>query len=202
MGHRELVIGAESWDAGGQAQFDFLKARGLQPHHYVLDMGCGPFRLGVRLIDYLEPEHYVGVDARQEALDAGIADELGAPRVAEKRPTLLCCSDFDLGSLPSELRFDFGWSYSVLTHLDAGRVTACVRAVVGRLARSGVYYATYDRAPGPVSLDHGTWHEHPFKVLQEAARLAGAHAVEVGPALVPQAAPSYQVVVAFSPTQS
>jgi SAM-dependent methyltransferase len=51
----------------------FLKAAvesGLEPHHHVLDVGCGPGRLAVALADYLNGDgSYVGLDASREAID-------------------------------------------------------------------------------------------------------------------------------------
>src|SRR6516164_2727494 len=67
--YRELVGG--SWDEIGQLQLDFLVARGLMPHHRLLDVGCGSLRAGVKVVRYLDPGHYAGIDLHESLLDAG-----------------------------------------------------------------------------------------------------------------------------------
>lgn len=58
--HRAVVGGA--WEQIGQLQLEILKAVGMKPSHRLLDIGCGSLRLGVRAVDYLDPEHYWGTD--------------------------------------------------------------------------------------------------------------------------------------------
>ena len=46
--HRSTVRGNDAfWDYLGKRQLDYLVEQGLQPSHYVLDVGCGPLRAGV-----------------------------------------------------------------------------------------------------------------------------------------------------------
>ena len=52
--HREAVGGL--WDEMGRLQFDFLVAQGLQPHHKMLDIGCGSMRGGRHFVNHLERE--------------------------------------------------------------------------------------------------------------------------------------------------
>ena len=58
------------WEAGGQRQLAFLKARGLTPQTRVLDFGCGTGRLARVLVPYLAPQHYTGIDLSMHALVA------------------------------------------------------------------------------------------------------------------------------------
>lgn len=46
VGHRNYVGGL--WDEIGLLQFEFLKSRGLKPHHVLVDIACGSLRAGVR----------------------------------------------------------------------------------------------------------------------------------------------------------
>jgi len=64
---------------------DILKTYDLQPHHVVVDYGCGSFRLGKALIDYLEPRRYWGLDLVDDFLQSGL-EWLGPKLVAEKAP--------------------------------------------------------------------------------------------------------------------
>lgn len=54
------AIGAE-FDAMGTLEFLLLQQEGLQPHHTLIDVGCGSGRLAVKLADYLTVP-YVGID--------------------------------------------------------------------------------------------------------------------------------------------
>lgn len=67
--------------------FDRLIERGVQPSHYVVDLGCGTLRIGALLIDFLDPERYVGLDLDQRLLELG-RGMLPAELVERKRPAL------------------------------------------------------------------------------------------------------------------
>ena len=54
--------GADHWDDVGRMQFEFLLREGLQHHHHLLDVGCGSFRGGRFVIDYLQEGHYFETD--------------------------------------------------------------------------------------------------------------------------------------------
>ena len=67
--HRWAIGGR--WEEIGQLRLDFLRERGLQPQHHLLDVGCGSLRGGVRFILYLETGHYSGLDRNDRLLDVG-----------------------------------------------------------------------------------------------------------------------------------
>lgn len=48
-----------NWEEMGQMQLDFLVARGLAPHHRLLDLGCGTLRAGRHFIRLLEAGNFV-----------------------------------------------------------------------------------------------------------------------------------------------
>src|ERR1017187_10183961 len=56
------------WDQLKQYQFNILTRLGLKPEHSLLDIGCGPLTVGLRLISYLNKGNYVGVDLRPQPL--------------------------------------------------------------------------------------------------------------------------------------
>ena len=139
--HRRGVGGR--WDEMGELQFRFLVDRGLLPHHRLLDVGCGSLRGGVRAIAYLEPGHYVGIEKEASLLEAGRTIELRRHGVEDRDPLLHVTGSFDLQWLPPEIRFDFALAQSVFTHLRPGLITACLRSVLPRLTRDGVFFATF-----------------------------------------------------------
>jgi predicted RNA methylase len=48
----------------------FLQDMGLLPEHRILDIGCGGGRLGIPLINYLNPEGYFAFDKDLDMLNA------------------------------------------------------------------------------------------------------------------------------------
>ena len=82
--HRDVVGGL--WDELGALQFDFLRAQGLEPPDRLLDVGCGALRAGVKLVPYLEPGGYYGIDLRQELLDAGYEREIAPLGLEDRLP--------------------------------------------------------------------------------------------------------------------
>ena len=72
MAARHGMVGpADLWEMKRRFQIEFLKGVGLQPHHHLLDLGCGTMRGGIPLIQYLDVGHYTGVDVRPAVLEEG-----------------------------------------------------------------------------------------------------------------------------------
>jgi SAM-dependent methyltransferase len=136
--HRAIVGGL--WDEMGQRQLDFLVGHGLRPEHYVLDVGCGSLRAGVKLIDYLEPGHYYGIDRDAELLRCGREYEL-SPDLLAKAPILAHVGDFDFRRLARQ--FDVALAQSVFTHLPLNEIARCLVRVPAILEPRGVFYATF-----------------------------------------------------------
>src|SRR5438445_760198 len=98
--HRSTVRGtADFWDELGRAQLDYLVEQGLQPCHYVLDVGCGPLRAGVHFIRYLERGHYAGIDKRGDTLERARRIELPRYGLQDKNPKLLVNGAFEFTKL-------------------------------------------------------------------------------------------------------
>ena len=51
--------------------FHSLVALGVRPGDKFVDYGCGTLRLGVLFIEYLEPDHYFGLDIDERILTRG-----------------------------------------------------------------------------------------------------------------------------------
>jgi SAM-dependent methyltransferase len=76
----------------GKAFFDQLVAYGLTPQDVCVDYGCGTLRIGIHLIEYLEPGRYWGLDVSDFLLDHG-RELIGEPLLTEKRPHLRIISE-------------------------------------------------------------------------------------------------------------
>lgn len=151
--HRRAIGGR--WEEIGQLQLDFLRERGLQPQHHLLDVGCGSLRGGVRFIPYLEAGHYFGVDSNERLLDAG-RTEVEAANLQDHQPHLAQMEDFDFGRL--DQHFDFALANSLFTHLSLNSIVRCLvnvdQVLRPREEGGGVFYATFFENPsGKTYLD-------------------------------------------------
>lgn len=182
------------WARHQAMQFDFLLRRGLAPTARVLDMGCGPLRLGARLIPHLTEGWYYGQDINPRTLALGrqVLERLG---VAADRCTLLCSDDFSLDGVDDH-SIDVAFSNSLFSHLGAESVRRCLESVAGKLRPGGVYYSTFFaipedhdwRQPFPrdkwgrqfaTRPDHDPFH-YGVPMMEELARAAG-YALAIDP---------------------
>jgi len=151
--HRSTVRGtADFWEELGRAQLDYLVEQGLQPSHYVLDVGCGPLRAGVHFIRYLEPGHYAGIDKRGDNLEHAQKVELPRQGLVDKQPLLLVNGLFEFRKLGQT--FDYAIAQSVFTHLPVNTITRCLVEMAHALRPGGRFYATiYENPQGKSYLD-------------------------------------------------
>ena len=103
------------WEKIGKMQFNFLIEEGLNPEHFLLDMGCGSLRGGIHFIEYLQNGHYFGIDKNSELLEGGKI-ELQENNLSHKNPFLKIMENFEFNLLNQS--FDFALAQSVFTHLD------------------------------------------------------------------------------------
>ena len=150
----ELVGPPEFWEMKRSFQIGFLRQHGLQPQHYLLDIGCGVLRGGIPIINYLEVGHYYGVEARPKVLAEG-RKELAESKLEHKRPVLTVGEH--VGELSLGREFDFLWAFSVLIHLEDPILEEVLRFAARHLKSDGVFYANVDTA----DMEDGRWQEFP-----------------------------------------
>ncbi len=143
--HRNIIGGF--WDMLGKLQLDFLVQQGMQPHHRLLDIGCGALRLGTLALDYLEPKHYYGVDISEELLDAGYNKEL-TDRQRERLPRshLHATEAFDFSYL-NDQKMDRAIAQSLFTHLPLNHIRHCLRRLQPHMKEGSPFYATFSICP-------------------------------------------------------
>jgi cyclopropane fatty-acyl-phospholipid synthase-like methyltransferase len=146
---RHALVGpARLWEPKRRFQFEFLTSHGLRPEHRLLDIGCGTLRGGIPLIEYLEPGHYVGIEARAEVLEEG-RNELAESGLTHKRPVLIHAADPE--GLQLETPFDIAWAFAVFIHMRDEVLRAYLALVAGFLTERGRFYANVmlgDRVEG------------------------------------------------------
>lgn len=138
--HRTWVGGM--WDEIGRLQFDFLKTQGLVPTHKVLDLGCGCFRAGVHLIEYLETSNYFGIDISAELLETGYREELVPKGLDARLPKSNLLSSGDFEACRFGIQFDTVIAQSVFTHLSLNHVRQCLARISSSVKIGGKFYLT------------------------------------------------------------
>jgi len=148
--HRNTIGGL--WDEIGKHQFNFLVKNGLEPEHYLLDIGCGSLRGGVHFIRYLSDGHYFGIDKNQKLLDAGRDIELQRYKLKSKKITLLKTDNFDFTSFNQ--KFEFAIAQSVFTHISLNSIIMCLAKIETVLLQGGKFFATFLENPkGKLNLE-------------------------------------------------
>ena len=150
----ELVGPPELWEMKRQFQIDFLRKHGLEPRHFLVDIGCGVLRGGVPIIDYLDEGHYYGIEARPKALEEG-RKELHESKLEHKKPQLRVAEH--LAHVTLDRKFDYIWAFSVLIHLQDEILEEVISFVARHLEDKGVFYANIDTLDAP----DGKWLEFP-----------------------------------------
>lgn len=141
-------------DVLGPWQLDLLLEHGLDRNSTVVDIGCGTLRGGLHVIQYLNPDRYVGVDPLEELVAEG-RRLVGVAELSDKTPVL--------GSLSAlnDIRprsADFVLTQSVLNHLNAKRIEATVDRVNSVLADDGKWLSTGRLSDTVETVDEGQPH--------------------------------------------
>jgi SAM-dependent methyltransferase len=173
---REGAVGShthESWLEIGQLQFDYAVSHGLKPDMRMLEIGCGNLRAGRLFIDYLDADHYYGLDISPDILMAA-QDTIAEHGLAAKLPHLTLVRDLRLHFLPDGA-FDFVHAHSVFSHSPIEVIDECLAHVGRVLAPGGFFDFTFDRTEGT---EHHVLHEDFYYQTQTLIALAVQHGLE------------------------
>ena len=177
------------WVEHQEMQLSFLKSHGLNSSSIVLDLGCGPMRLGSVLIPMLIEGWYFGQDINPNTIAFGeeVLRESGIP--SKSRYTLFSSNNFDLRRVDRPVQIAF--SNSLFSHLTLNSIFAALLQLQTVLEPSGVLYATFFALePGRAWLEshpRNKWghqfetypskdpYHYPLPLMQDLARQAGFH---------------------------
>ncbi len=112
----------------GRDHFNSLIREGLQPDDSVLDLGCGSLRVGIWLVQYLNPGRYYGVDSHYPSLEVAASYEVPLHGLSDKRPRLLHSPSFELDHFKS--KFDLVVAVAVFCHLTTEEQVAAIKGIV------------------------------------------------------------------------
>jgi len=105
--------------------FQKLLAMGIRPHDTVVDYGCGTLRIGALLIDYLDPDRYVGMDIDKSIITSALK-QLPRDLLNTKRPILEVISPESLHRV-AERRPRWIFAKGVLQHIPPREVDEFLR---------------------------------------------------------------------------
>lgn len=184
--HRGFVGGF--WEEIGQLQFEFLKAQGLQPHHRLIDIGCGALRGGIHFIRYLKPQCYYGIDLNESLIRAA-QQEVIKNDLTVKQPRLWANEQFAFREFNTQ--FDYAIAISLFSHLEMNSILRCLVEIKAVL--QGKFFASFFQAPTdfhftPITHERGGitsyFNDNPFHYsvdeMQWLAARAGLKATLIG----------------------
>lgn len=119
----------------GDIIVDFLRREGLEPHHKVLDVGCGALSQGKPLIEFLDSGNYVGLDPNGWLIEAAIEE---FPHLLNKNPEFSFNNEFSTGKGP----FDFVVAHSVLSHVAQWQVDLAAQRIREEVEKDAIFLAS------------------------------------------------------------
>jgi len=154
---RHGLVGPHTlWQEKREFQSQFLREMGLEPQHYLLDIGCGTLRGGIPLIQYLHTGHYYGFDVWGKLIKEA-RKEVNVTGLEEKAPRLFALPT--ISHLEVDVSFDFIWAFSVLIHISDAVLDETLYFASRHLSESGVFYANVNTAKRKKD---GTWRGFPL----------------------------------------
>jgi cyclopropane fatty-acyl-phospholipid synthase-like methyltransferase len=150
--HTDLRVETDSqaaiggmWEEIGRLQFEFLITKNMQPHHNMLDLGCGTLRGGRHFIKYLQPGNYYGIDISPKTISSAkeLVEQEG---LSDKRPQLIVSESKNLKFAEfSGQQFDYILAQSVFTHLQPEHIKECFEHIGTIMRSNAAFYFTYNK---------------------------------------------------------
>lgn len=111
--YREYPGPGENWDWIPRLVIDYLLRCGLRRDSTLIDVGCGPLRIGRHLIAFLDPGHYIGLEPETSMVTAGLEHEIGALMRDAQRPKFVAKKIGD-----EAMSADWALAWNVFNHLS------------------------------------------------------------------------------------
>lgn len=125
------------WGDLQKYQLNTLINHGIQTHHSLLDIGCGPLQGGIAFIRYLDKGGYTGLDISGPKLEAAYA-QIAKHSLQDKNPRLVHSDSLGEREL-GEAKFDFIFASQILYYFDAKGIRHFFEVVSKRLSGRGLF---------------------------------------------------------------
>lgn len=155
LGHRGYV--GREWETTGRYQYEFMLRQGLKPSDVLCDVGCGSLRGGWRLIKYLDPGHYLGLEAEQRLVAMGLEQEVGAQVAGEKFPEFVISSTFEFSRFSRSPTI--AMAISLFSHLTPSDICLCLSNLAAFVKGPCRFFATFNEVKRPTS-NYARSHAH------------------------------------------
>ena len=126
------------WNEYSKWQIESLIEIGLKPENTLLDVGCGPLRLGVQAINYLNDDNYCGMDA--SPVYCKIASLIATEAGIKKKYNVMLNENFQFSLFAK--KFDFAIAQSVFTHLSKEQIYLCFTELKKVMNKGGLLLFT------------------------------------------------------------
>lgn len=146
----------EIFDRSGVIHLQFLIDNGLSSSSKVVDYGCGSLRVGRKLIEYLESNHYFGFDITDRYfLDglAGIEPEL----IKDKNPQFFIISVETLREVGARNSIDIIVSTGVLIHVPKNELRMFFERIISLMDEQTKAYIYFQEAGRYIQTGPVTW---------------------------------------------
>jgi len=137
-------VGTNSLEGLGQVKL--LVYEGCQPHHKVLEVGCGVLMAGYPILQYLDGACYVGIDPNRWLIDSALEVPQIHAAVEQKQARFLFNDQFDASATNEQ--FDYIISHSILSHCAAWQLPLFLKQLHSSLREGGKILASIRFAEG------------------------------------------------------
>ncbi len=125
----------------GEFHAQYMISHGLQPHHTVLDFGCGYGRAAIPLLRYLKPGKFIGVEISKRRI--ALAEQWAArENLSDKRPLFVCSKDNRMPYL-EDGSIDFVWVLAVFNHMPDADLRLCLRSMHRVMREGGLMFCFF-----------------------------------------------------------
>lgn len=156
--HETLSINARNpdrYDQTAELEVDFLKKYGLEKHHRVVDYGCGSLRLGQKLIPWLNPGNYIGLDVTDQFFKEGLS-ALSASDQESVFGNLAVVADKTIQEFSSNPS-DYLISTAVYYHIPKSEMYSFFDKVLSLLSTGGQAFIDFSISDQYIQTGNMTW---------------------------------------------
>ena len=109
------------FNEAGDTTLDLILSKDIKNNARTLDIGCGCLRIGIKLINYLQPDCYYGIEPNKTMLNIGIKHLLFDGLRQHKSPRFSNNSNFSIEEFNIDI-FDCFIARSIWTHASKKQI--------------------------------------------------------------------------------